>query len=214
LKKGHNKKPMNKHSLEFEAIHQRIIAVTFRLLKGHLSSDVAMKDIAKAARISRQTLYKHFNSIGDIILEIKKSFDREIIASVASRTSLVKENGREKVVGIATALFSLEQQNPDKFIFLSRFGDFENTKGVSLYYQDLFYKNLGIDAIFQEGIADGSIRPDLDPYKSSLSLASQMIALSFRMANLQPQVDLGGHHYSGVEIEDEFIAELDYLLKP
>lgn len=56
----------------------RILAAARNLLEHAEGAEVSMGAIAKAAGVSRQLLYLHFSSRGDLLLEVSRAVDAEV----------------------------------------------------------------------------------------------------------------------------------------
>ncbi len=141
-----------------------------------------MDEIAEAVELSKGTLYLYFKTKEDIYIAIVERCLHVLIEEFreAARAS---ETGLEKVKAIGRALVAFYENCPCRFNVL--FYHHENVP-VEMDIDDPHFQPLiedmdtmatiSFEAI-RAGIADGTIRPDLDPKKASFALYSMILGL-------------------------------------
>ena len=81
----------------------RILAANMRLLEENPAKLPRMSDIAKAAGISRQALYLHFDSRTELLVETTRYQDRTLNAGAKLLAQMQAPTGLEKLDGFVTA---------------------------------------------------------------------------------------------------------------
>ncbi len=137
--------------------------------------DVSMNDIAKEVGISRTALYLYFKNKEDIYLAI-------VVRGMKIINNLYKEgikngkNGFEKIGNIGKSYFKFYRDFPDYYKLCIPF-DSQRFSEIDSDYMDE-YTILSGNALkmmcksVEEGIEDGSLRPDLNPLVVSIFLAT------------------------------------------
>jgi len=136
-----------------------------------------MDDIAEQAELSKGTLYLYFKSKEDLYLAIHLRGNR--ILTKMFREAVQKfERGLDKVRAIGRAYFEYYRKYPDYFnamiYYESHNIDYndENSIAMECLIEGKTTLQILIDAIIY-GINDGSIRPDIDPVKTAITLWGQ-----------------------------------------
>lgn len=133
--------------------------------------DVNIKDVCSEASMSRVTFYKHFKSMDELVFEVQMNILRHMVKVI--RSSVKQElSGKEMVQNMLYAWinFAKEYKAEMKFIFLFDFyyESYDSNSELKLKFKNfIFYDNCSNffnDAI-NKGIADKSLRSDLDPIK-------------------------------------------------
>lgn len=131
-----------------------------------------MKDVAEAVGISRNTLYRYYRDKGDLGLDI---FNIVIGRMLDQFLEVLEEvsrheygNARERLIAVLEQLGS-PQQNATELLFISEFDAYYSADRIPEDFhsrQDLSrwgpVEN-ALKTILQEGVADGSLRDDMDP---------------------------------------------------
>lgn len=146
-----------------------------------------MKDIAKKARISRQTLYKYFPTIDDIISEIEGRIGKHAMAEVVNQfQSFASSNGRQAVLNMLRSVFDFGKNFPDETYFATLFDIYNRSSNSkerigNKIIQKFRESHLGYNAM-AAGMKDGSIRTDIDAQLVSALLFNEAIAMTLRFA--------------------------------
>jgi TetR/AcrR family transcriptional regulator len=145
---------------------QEIINLAENLFIARGYDGVTMEEVAKQAGLAIGTLYLYFRNKESL-------FSAVVVRRVAEFNSLLREaankgsNGAEKLNATGEALYEFYKNYPGVFqIFVhdlqsTRFsGDDENTRELARLSKENFQIT---QQLIEEGIADGSLRPDLNP---------------------------------------------------
>jgi AcrR family transcriptional regulator len=164
--------------------------------------DMTMADIAEAAQVSRSLLYVYFEDMDDIVLAVThrgfRSMRRRFEAAVAEH-----DTGLLQMRGIGKAYVDFAREEPTHFHlvaqFESRVADPEEATGHMRKCLGEADRGLGAMAeAIRNGMDDGSIRPDLDPLQTAMTLWGSTHGLIQLAANkgdgLKRQYDLSPEH--------------------
>jgi AcrR family transcriptional regulator len=137
----------------------------------------SMDEIAETAEVSKGTLYLYFKSKEEIYLSINhralkilRGMFEEVFAGTAT--------GIEKVREIGRAYHEFSQSYPDYFEAMMHFDaevvamEEAGPLGLECHREGMAVLGLVAEAV-RTGIADGSIRSDLDPMKTAILLWAQ-----------------------------------------
>jgi AcrR family transcriptional regulator len=133
-----------------------------------------MADIAGEARLSRSLLYVYFEDMDDIVLAVThrglRAMRRRFEAAAAEH-----DLGLQKIRAVGEAYVRFAQEEPTYFDRVARFearggspDEATERERQCLAESDRVMQTM-TDAI-QHGIDDGSIRPDLDPTHTAVTL--------------------------------------------
>lgn len=199
---------INKFDRGRAKVRNHILDSSYAVISETLISNVSMLSLAKAAKVSRQALYKYFDSIDDIIFALKKRLDEELLDDIIPVFGQSGLNGCEKCLNSIQKFFDLSHADPKKFVFLSRFGTSPTAREVSSFYETLFAKTVGTEQVILQGQRDGSIRKDLDPQMAAFSLVNSTVAIALRLVVTKPQIDFADHSLSSRDVEASFIEQV------
>jgi AcrR family transcriptional regulator len=141
-----------------------------------------MDEIAEAAELSKGTIYLYFKSKEDLYVGIVERCMHSLIDMFREAVRSA-ETGIEKVKAMGKAMFGFCEKSPCHFSAL--FYHHENVP-LALDLDDPRLKpliedtNTMAEISFESiriGIADGTIRPDVDPKKASFALYSMLLGL-------------------------------------
>jgi AcrR family transcriptional regulator len=137
----------------------------------------SMDDVAETAELSKGTLYLYFKSKEELYLAIHLR-GHQILKSMFEKAVKSASTGLEKTRAIGRAYFAYYEKYPDYFnamlYYESRHIDTHDINPVLEQCMLLGKETLEIlAAAIQDGINDGSIRPDIDPLKTAISLWGQ-----------------------------------------
>lgn len=151
---------------------------------------VMMQDIAKAAGVSRQTLYLHFKNIEDVVFAVAGEVMRQSVAALAK----AKTEGLAPLEAIRESirlLFTLYNKSPDNAVFIVLFDIYNRASAPEAHgtkaYQEMV---LHFPQMFEEieaGMADGSIRADLDPELARFTLINAVVGAWQRLVIIGPK---------------------------
>ena len=189
---------MSRKAIERETRKKFILEAARQLFDEKGIGNTSMDDIAAAAEYTRRTLYVYFKSRDEISLSI-------LVEDLSARWNeqkkeLVKaDTGLEKIIRWAESLYSFTLRYPHS-IRLQLYWDF---RGIDreLISDEIFaaFETInselaeGLREIFQLGLKDGSLRPDLridltisQFLYSSRSILNRALSSSYSFASFDP----------------------------
>lgn len=143
-----------------------------------INNTANMSDIAKQAGVSRQTLYQHFKNLDDVIYAIAENVMEQVAADLTARKQpgLAPLDAIQQTIRI---LFNRYNEQPESSIFLVLFDVYNRAstpeRGHPREYQEFLVQFPRIFDDIEAGIADGSIRQDLDPALAHLTLTNAVV---------------------------------------
>ena len=177
---------------------------------------VNMKEIAEKALISRATLYRYFPCKEDLALAIEHYFYREILLpQYKEQLSKAEGSGFDKVAFHFRLILGSYRLYPDYYKFTGAFDHYFNYRQqpeeLAKEMNRIFNKDFDVDPMvtfIQEGIDDGSIKADLDPYLTAKTIDQTLLSLCQRMAVRREEVELEFQ----IENSDDLIENLISIL--
>lgn len=162
--------------------------------KGH--ENATMDDVAEEVELSKGTLYLYFKNKEDLYLAIHLR-GNIILKSLFEEAVNGQKTGIEKTRAIGRAYVKFFQKYPNYFnamiYYESHDIDFEDKDSVA--WQCLVAGKSTLEILIEAiitGIKDGSIRPDIDPSKTALSLWGQTTGI-IQIASLKEKIVLAKH---------------------
>ena len=129
-------------------------------------SSVTMDEIAKKVGLNKATIYLYFEDKDSLVL--RDRFAQDAYPSQETRgLRMPEKHGRERVMNMLSAGFAFTQENRDFSRLLctagpERFKDTDNPL-AKVILEILMKEVFLVRDVLKEGIADGSVRKDLDP---------------------------------------------------
>ncbi|RUT45339.1 TetR/AcrR family transcriptional regulator [Paenibacillus anaericanus] len=144
-----------------------------------------MDDVAKEAEFSKRTVYVYFNSKEQIYFEIMTRGYKLLIAML--KTDAPKENANHAIAELeqmSLTLYRFSMEHPEYFSAIMEYenGELDFQKGVPVQSQEDCYalgeELLGhLTGALEKGIAEGTIRGELDVVQTALVLWACMIGV-------------------------------------
>jgi AcrR family transcriptional regulator len=174
---------------------ERILEVAEKLFLRDGIDGITLAQIAIAARLTRVTLYQYFPDKKEIAWAVFKKVIDELQAVMVGELAQATGSGYDKIERVLlSAIKSLETQTDSlRFIALFNFlyareGSPMRMRGI-LERAALTSKNGSIVDFIREGIADGSLRPDLDADLTAASISNLLAGMTSRFALLGTNVE-------------------------
>jgi AcrR family transcriptional regulator len=166
---------------------------------------VTMADVVNRAGIRASTLYEYFSNKDDVVWailadEMADSVERVKVAMEAAKTAL------EKITALLEFMADELTNNPSKVRFMAQFDAMyarhwpaERLLSLEAQVSPGGFQYFGV--LIREGIADGSLRPDLDPDLTMHAVLNAVIGAQRRLASL------------GARVEQEYGQPIDRLFR-
>src|SRR5574344_1406895 len=207
----------SKYSKLHTSQSRKIIEVAYKLFISRSFNDVSMKDIARKAHISRQTLYKYYPSLDELIFGIQIRILNDISESLPKGTPDHK-TGRELLIEMQYAIFHYGLEHPDDLFFISLFDNYNRNRPSDDPLNQRYQESLRRGYINQDwiklGQEDGSIRSDINANLLSYFLHNHTAGLALLLANLGENALPADQSVTAEEIEKLFLQVVGRDLQP
>lgn len=162
-----------------------IIQVAQQLFLERGLSSVTLKDVVEFCGISKVTLYKYFRSLDEIIFEVQINVISDFWR-VVTLHSPEGSSGHAKIRLLLEHMINASEQHASLVRFIAMFDAFyrENYVNAELESRYISFLRNGTHpfyALLEEGIADGSVRGDIDINVLTFTLSNVVTATLQRM---------------------------------
>lgn len=204
---------MTRRERERQVREDEIIEAAEKIFCEKGFDEASMDEIAVAAQFTRRTLYKYFANKEDLYFAAAlKGF--KLLSSYFEKEIMKEKTGYMKIYRSSVGYYNFYKDHPEKLRLMNYIGHVRmKSKDVSTKNKDLLGYNYqlfkSIAEIIEEGIADGSIRPDLDAQKASFSLC-------FAMTGIFNQLSTTGESFTksfDLDVEDLCTFIMDLIFK-
>ncbi|MBI4926609.1 MAG: TetR/AcrR family transcriptional regulator [Anaerolineae bacterium] len=172
---------------------KRILSVAEMLFIQNGIDNVSMGEIATLAKITRVTLYEYFSNKEEIAWEIYTKILEDIAREIELLRADSSGNGYEKLERYVKYTIKTFQTHPERYRFVAvlnflyaRRIDSDSMVNANEKALPGIYHLHG--EMIKEGIADGSIRNDLDIELASAAIKNFLNGVAHRLALLQDNV--------------------------
>lgn len=198
---------------------EEILKTTRRMICEKGVDRTGMSDIAEAVGISRQTLYKYFESRDSIAYTVQRKIFMKMLYWYLSQPT-VTGTPLQRLEKKLKLFFKYAEENREDFLFTSIFDAYYNTHNTEGHFKDEYRDFLSnhdnflfLSGDLAEGKADGTIRQDLDIKAASVFLINMLTAVGQRMALLKNNIE-GIPSDDRQTLQQELVRALVAYLKP
>ncbi|MDE3200451.1 MAG: TetR/AcrR family transcriptional regulator [Acidobacteriota bacterium] len=155
---------------------------------------IAVSEIVAAAGIRASTLYEYFSSKDEIVWALVEEHMRESAVRASAALDAVKGTALDKISALFHSAEDELLHHPERVRFMAQFD--------AMYAHDWSVEQLlavedrvsvgrlkGLESIIRQGIADGSLRPDLNPRLTMHAVLNTLVGTQRRLASLGPRVE-------------------------
>jgi AcrR family transcriptional regulator len=197
------RKPRKIYLSHRENQRDRILEAAENLFIRNSIDNVTIAQVAASARISRVTLYEYFPNKQEIAWAIFKKVMENFQRDSEKKTQL-DDSGYEKVEQLLFAGIDGLETHAEDLRFIALFNFLYAREGSSARMRNTIeqarkgtYRHPA--ELIREGIADGSIRPDIDPDLTAAAINNLLAGLTSRFALLGANVQ-EEYRYSGTAL--------------
>ncbi|WP_292517892.1 TetR/AcrR family transcriptional regulator [Methanoculleus sp.] len=195
---------------EKEQRKTEIIEAAERLFFARSYEDVSMEDIAREVELNKATIYLYFKNKEALFATIVLRGVRILRESYAECTAR-EVPGIAKVVLMGQAYYRFAQEYPD-YLRLIHFYGSERFSRENPYAAEIGEGygicRLMLAGAIQEGIDDGTIRPDLDPFLTSMYLMISFMGILSLENRWKLAIEAEGFSY------EQFASEFFRFITP
>jgi AcrR family transcriptional regulator len=186
--------PPGTYHLHRQRQRRRILEAAKELFDERGIDRTTMADIISASELRPSTMYQYFSKKEDIVWAILGEMMAEDAAR-AKQSFAGATTGLSKITGLLQYMADDLAQNEAKIRFMAQFDAMyarhwpaERLITLEGQIHDQGFKLFG--TLIREGMADGSLRSDLDPGLSMHAVINAVIAAQRRFASLGKKVEL------------------------
>jgi AcrR family transcriptional regulator len=155
---------------------------------------VTMSDIVSAAGIRASTLYEYFSNKDEVVWALVEEMMVQSSQRIREATEDAAESALAKITALLEAFGDELVDHPARVRFMAQFDAMYALDGsverlVALEEQIFPGRFEGFAALIRDGIADGSLRPDLNPDLTMHSIVNAAIGAQRRLASLGDRVE-------------------------
>lgn len=188
-----------------ERQRRRILDAASKLFDQRGIDRVTMAEITGASGIQPSTMYQYFSSKDDVVWAILEDYLRER-SEPAAAAMKDAPNGLARITALLDLMADDLTKDPEKVRFMAQFDamyarDWPVERLLSLESQIHPESFHFFSELIREGIADGSLRADLDPDLTMHAVVNAVIGAQRRLAAL------------GSKVETEYGKPIDQLLR-
>jgi AcrR family transcriptional regulator len=177
-----------------ERQRRRILAAAEELFDIRGIDRVPIADIVAAAGIRASTLYEYFSNKDEIVWTLVEELMRQSSASVLEAIEGATGPALAKITALLEAFGNELADHPQRVRFMAQFDamyarDWSAERLLALEDRLFPGRFEPLSNLLREGIADGSLRPDLNPVITMHSVLNAVVGAQRRLASLGNRVE-------------------------
>lgn len=191
-----------------------VLSAAEKLFTSNGFESTTMEEIARASEFTKRTVYQYFTSKENLFYAVILSGIKRMFSYIEEEVAAGK-NGFEKLTGIRQALYRYMKEYPDIYRLMNYTQYIKSDPAGIPNFQELAQYNSQLFTLFrqlvEEGMKDGSIRPDLN-------MPLGIYALYFITTGFMNRISEAGEAYARMhqidteELIDTAFGMLDQLL--
>jgi AcrR family transcriptional regulator len=177
-----------------ERQRRRILAAAEELFDIRGIDRVPIADIVAAAGIRASTLYEYFSNKDEIVWTLVEELMRQSSVSVLDAVERATGPALAKITALLETFGNELANHPQRVRFMAQFDamyarDWSAERLLALEDRLFPGRFEPLSNLIREGIADGSLRPDLNPDLSMHSVLNAVVGAQRRLASLGNRVE-------------------------
>ena len=167
-----------------ESQRERILEVAERLFIRDGIDRVSLSEIARDARMTRNTLYEYFPNKQEVVWAIFQKRVEEGQVGLVDQLQIAG-TGFQRVENMLLLLVGSLETHPEYLRFIVEFNTLYAREGNPARVRQMWSEGANLlEQMYQQGITDGSIRADLDPKLLAAATLNLVNGVSSRFALL------------------------------
>ncbi len=155
----------------------------------------SMATIAKEAKITRRTLYRYYKTKEELAFEIEIMLFDELYNFQNKVFKQLEGNGLEKIGQFFNEMEKYVEDNPNVIKFSGEFdyyfkGEYPYLELTERFKNMISSNDYMLENLIKEGKKDGSIRPDIDPVLTGLTINNVLLSLAQRVLTREKHLDI------------------------
>lgn len=189
------KSPNGPYRAHRERQCRRILTAAQELFDTRGIDRVTMADIVSATGIRASTLYEYFSNKDEIVWALVEEIMLQGSANIRELIDTVTGPALARITALLQAFGNELVDHPERVRFMAQFDamyarDWSVERLLSLEDRILPGRFGGLAALIREGMADGSLRSDLDPDLTLHSIINAVVGAQRRLASLGHRVEV------------------------
>ncbi len=177
-----------------ERQRRRILAAAEELFDIRGIDRVPIADIVAAAGIRASTLYEYFSNKDEIVWTLVEELMRQSSASALEAIEATTGPALAKITALLEAIGNELGDHPQRVRFMAQFDamyarDWSAERLLALEDRLFPGRFEPLSNLIREGVADGSLRSDLDPDLTMHSVLNALVGAQRRLASLGNRVE-------------------------
>ena len=177
-----------------ERQRRRILAAAEELFDIRGIDRVPIADIVAAAGIRASTLYEYFSNKDEIVWTLVEELMRQTSTSVLEAVEEATGPALARITALLEAFGNELVNHPQRVRFMAQFDamyarDWSAERLLALEDRLFPGRFEPLSTLIRDGIADGSLRPDLNPDLSMHSVLNAVVGAQRRLASLGNRVE-------------------------
>ena len=153
-----------------------------------------MDHIAKEVKITRRTLYRYFKTKEELAFEIEIMVFEELYKFQNEIYETLEGNGLEKIDLYFNGLASYVEENSSVIRYSGEFdyyfrGEYPYLELTNRFKNMISSNDHLLEQLIKDGVEDGSIRKDIDPVLTGLTINNVLLSLSQRVLFREKHLD-------------------------
>jgi AcrR family transcriptional regulator len=178
-------RPVKPYTVHRENQREHILEAAEQLLIRDGIDRVSLSDIARMARITRNTLYEYFPNKEEIVWAIFQKLVEGGRAGYIAKFQMAEGNGFQRIEKFLWMFVEQLAADPKHLRFIVEFNTLYAREGNPARVRQMWAEGyVLLTDLFRQGIADGSIRPGLDPELASSAMLNLLNGMNSRFALL------------------------------
>lgn len=182
------------YQLHRERQRRRILDSAEKLFDERGINRVTMAEITSASGVRGSTMYQYFSNKDDIVWAIFET----ILADAVTRVTIATQSATtafEKITALLETMAADLADDPAQIRFLAQFDamyarEWPAERLLDIYAQRIPDRLASLGGLIRDGIADGSLRADLDPEISMQAVLNTVIGAQRRLASLGNRIEV------------------------
>lgn len=171
---------------------ERILEAAEALFIQNGIENASLTAVAAAARISRKTMYMYFTDKRDLAWAVFEKLLEDFKTELAGPGTITGENGFQRLENFTMETVNQLKARPAHFRYLGEVNSLYARERNPAEMRQFIEQHWGaydfLETLVRQGMADGSLRPDLDIQLTSAALINMINAVSTRFALLGDQI--------------------------
>lgn len=157
-------------------------------------SETTMDNIASEIKITRRTLYRYYKTKEELAFEIEIMLFEELYNFQSKIYKTLVGNGLKKIELFLNEIASYVEANPSIIRFSGVFdfyftGEYPYLELTNRFKNMISSNDYILEQLIRDGIEDGSIRLDIDPVITGLTISNVLLSLSQRVLIREKHLD-------------------------